>query len=269
MNLKIPADDARRINLHGVGDVVRPVDIDTGVTRFEQLTSLRIYRFLAGQVIDGEAEGDEVCIVFLSGDVTMEVRGKTTHRWTFEGRKDVFEEAPHAVYLPPRHSYRLTSRGDAEVAYARSSARGDLPPRLIRPREVETETRAGVRIRRLLGPGDAEHLLCSEMLLAGGTWHPYPPHKHDEDRAGEARLEQLSHYRLQPAAAFALARVYTGTVDEQFALLHRDTLAIDEGYHTVAVPPGCTLYSLQVMAGTGGAEGVSTDPRLSPSKPVS
>ncbi len=260
MNLKISADDTRRIHLPGVGEVARPVDVDTNLTGFRHLTSLRVYKFLQGQTIDGEAEGDEVCIVFMSGDATFAVEGETSHVWTVEGRKDVFEAAPFVVYLPPRHSYRLTPHGDAEIAYARSSAQGNFPPRLIRPAEVRTESHAGVRVRSLLPPGAAEHLLCSEVVQSG-VWFPYPPHKHDENAGNEVALEQLSHYRLNPAA-FALARVYNEDSEEAFTLLHRDTLAIGKGYHTVAVPPGCTLYGLHLMAGAGSAYGVSTDPAL-------
>lgn len=123
MNQRIPADNSRRIHLHGVGDVARPVDIDSSITGFKFLKSLRIYCFLPDQVIDGEAEEDEVCIVFMSGEATMEVSGEHTYQWHLQGRTSVFGNAPHVVYLPPHHSYRLTSHTKTEVAYARARER--------------------------------------------------------------------------------------------------------------------------------------------------
>ena len=245
--MKLPSNDQNLIHLHGVGDVVRPVDIDGTKTSFDYLKSLRIYRFEAGQVIDGEAEGDEVCIVFMSGDVTMEVMGEKNHTWEIEGRANPFESAPHVVYLPPHYSYRLTPKGTAEVAYARSSARGKISPYFQRPEDIKTESQPERELRYLLP--EAEHLICVETVNRG--WSPYPPHKHDQDTENEAGLEQLSYHLFESKDGFALARIFDDDKDEAFVIKHRDTLAIKSGYHTLSITPDASVYQLNIWAGAG------------------
>jgi 5-deoxy-glucuronate isomerase len=245
MNKKIPSDYNRFITLENVGEVSRPVDIDQAVTGFSHLVSLRIYKFLPRQIINGEAEDDEVCIVFLSGDVTIEVMGKENHTWTFQGRKNVFDGLPHVVYLPPHYLYKLSPHTDAEVAYARAKAEGHLSPRLILPENIKTETLGeGLsehQVAHILQTGEAEKLRCAEICTRGGGWQPYPPQQHEG-------LEQLIYYRVTDANGFALTRLYGNNFDETMTLKDGDSLAIDEGYYTVAVPPDCTLYSLHFFS---------------------
>jgi 5-deoxy-glucuronate isomerase len=245
MNKKIPSDYNRFIMLEGVGEVSRPVDIDQSVTGFSQLVSLRIYKFLEGQVINGEAEEDEVCIVFLRGDVTMEVTGKENYSWTFQGRKNVFDGLPYVVYLPPHYHYKLSPHSDAEVAYARTKAEGRFPPRLIRPEDIKTESVGeGLnehQVSHILQKGEAEKLLCKEILVSGGHWQPYPPQNEG--------LEQLTYYRMKNPNGFALARFFDDRFDEAMTLKDSDSLAIDKGNYTVAVPPNCTLYGLWFLVG--------------------
>ena len=247
MNKKIPSDYNRFINLEGVGDVSRPVDINQTNTGFSELVSLRIYKFLSGQVINGEAEDDEVCIVFLSGDVTMEVSGKENHSWTFQGRKNVFDGLPYVVYLPPHYHYKLSPHSDAEVAYARAKAIGHFSPRLIRPENIKTEILGeGLsehQVSHLLQTCEAEKLRCAEIRINGGHWQPYPPQSSEG-------LEQLNYYRMKNPNSFSLARLDGEGFDEAMTIKDGDSLAVDKGYHTVAVSPDCTLYGLQFFVPT-------------------
>jgi 5-deoxy-glucuronate isomerase len=244
MNKKIPSDYNRFITLEGVGEVSRPVDINQSITGFSQLVSLRIYKFLPGQVINGEAEEDEVCIVFLSGDVTMEVIGKENHSWTFQGRKNVFDGLPYVVYLPPHYHYKLSPHTDAEVAYARAKVEGRFPPRLIRPEDMKTETVGGglneYRVSHILQKGEAEKLLCREIRVAGGHWQSYPPQQ-------SGGLEQLIYCRMKNPNDFALMRLHGKDSDEAMTFVDGESLAIDKGNYTVAVPPDCELYSLHFL----------------------
>lgn len=94
----------------------RPVDIDRAKATLETLVSLRVYSFAEGNVIDGEAEGDEVFIVLMHGaaDIAVAVDGKTVGNFTLRMDGD------RAVYLPPHSAYQLTATGDCDIAYARS-----------------------------------------------------------------------------------------------------------------------------------------------------
>jgi 5-deoxy-D-glucuronate isomerase len=236
MNKKIPSDLNRKIRLEGVGEVSRPVDIDQSVTGFSQLVSLRIYKFLSGQIINGEAEDDEVCIVFLSGDVTMKVTGKEHHSWTLQGRNNVFDGLPHVVYLPPHYHYKLSPHTDAEVAYARAKAEGRFPPRLITPGMLEqnvstrgTNTHQAVQILR---EGEAEKLLCREFHL-----------DQEHEQVFEKSLsEQLLHVRLSSPDSNAFAKLSNANE----TLRHGDTLAIDAGEQVTIHAADCELYCLRL-----------------------
>lgn len=232
---RILSDYNRFVNLEGVGEVSRPVDIDQSVTGFSDLVSLRIYKFLSGQIINGEAEDDEVCIVFLSGDVTMEVTGKENHTWVIQGRKTVFDSLPHVVYLPPHYHYKLSPHTDAEVAYARAKARGHFPPRLLEPKMLEPNVND--EAVSILREGDAERLCCTELYLSRGQ----------EQTFGELKHEQLVYARLDPTSSSAFAKL--SNMDELMRLTQGDTLAIATNEQvTVRVTDG-ELYSLHLSVG--------------------
>ena len=122
----IDSDDARMIDLHGVGLCPRPVDIDQGVTGFHRLKSLRIYRFEPGLDIHGDSEVDEVFILPLSGAWEMQITGAHP----LQARVSALGPT-RAVYMPPGHSYNLTPRGPVTVAYARAEAQGSVATRAL------------------------------------------------------------------------------------------------------------------------------------------
>lgn len=247
--MKIPSDPARRVSLPGVGEVPRPVDIDQRLTGFEHLVSLRIYEFSQGQTIDGEAEDDEVGIVFLSGQLSVAVSGEMSASWEVQGRQNVFSGPPYAVYLPPHHSYRLTLHTDAVVAYARAKAEGQLPPRLIQAEDVPVQESAEGQSYNIVVPKDAERLHIYETLTPSGGWDPFPPYKHDTASSSEEALEELAHYRLRPAHGSALGRIFDSDGETTLNVTDGDTVAVKHGYHTVAAPPDGQLYGLHVLAG--------------------
>jgi hypothetical protein len=209
MNKKIPSDPNRKIRLEDVGEVSRPVDIDQAVTGFSQLVSLRIYKFLSGQVINGEAEDDEVCIVFLSGDVTMEVTGKEYHSWKIQGRKSVFDGLPYVVYLPPHYHYKLSLHTDAQG----------------------TNTYQAVKI---LQGGEAEKLLCTEVYLT----------QRYEQVFERSLGEQLFYVRLSSPDSNALLKL--SNENEPATLAHGDALAIEAGKQVSIHATDCELYCLQL-----------------------
>jgi hypothetical protein len=186
----IEPDFDRLIDLPGVGPCPRPVDIDQGVTGFQDLVSLRIYEFADRTTIDGEAEADEVLIVLLAGAATVEVTGP------HEGSFQLDADGDWAIYLPPRHHYRLQPLAPATVAYARARPTSAEAPRAFRPSggvlaidepaerlrlrllpvEGETDASAGLgpeveRLAHLTGPvrvGDRDLPPAHTLALAPG-----------------------------------------------------------------------------------------------------
>lgn len=129
----IKADHDRRIPIHGVpGPVSRPVDIDQSITGFRDLRSLRIYRFDEGSVIDGDAEQDEVFVVVLAGSVEFTVSGTQSDHFELSAAGGLPARGCVA-YLPPRHTYRLRSHTESEVAYARATPDAPREPRAFAP----------------------------------------------------------------------------------------------------------------------------------------
>jgi 5-deoxy-glucuronate isomerase len=104
----------------------------------------------------------------------------------------------------------------------------------------------------LMGEGEAESLLVTEVQTPAGHWSSYPPHKHDRDALPEeSYLEETYYHRIDPARGFAVQRVYTDdrSLDEAMAVRNGEVVLVPRGYHPVGVPPGYRSYYLNVMAG--------------------
>ena len=262
---KVPSDYDARVWIEGTGHAERRLEITPARAGWNFL-SFRTYTFRRGQVINGESAADEMCLVLLSGAVTMEAAGQT---WHLDGRAGVFAGPPYAVYLPPGHTYKMTVHRDADCAYGRAPAAGKHPPRLITPDDATIEIRGGHnatrQITHILDPGDAEKLLCVEVHTPSGNWSSYPPHRHDhQNPPAEVDLEEVYYYRLNPADGWALQRLYTDdrTLDDVVVAFHGDAVIVRQGYHPVVVAPGYDLYYLNFLAGETPSWAAPDDPHL-------
>ncbi len=265
MEHKVASDYDARVWIEGVGEAERRLEITPARAGWDYL-SFRTYTFRQGQVIEGESAGDEMCMVLLSGSITIEAAGQT---WICDGRASVFAGLPYAVYLPPGHTYRMTVRADADCAYGRAPAEGKLPPRLITPGDTKVEIRGGHnatrQITHVLDPGDAEKLLCVEVYTPSGNWSSYPPHRHDvQDPPREVDLEEVYYYRMQPEDGWALQRLYTDdrSLDEVVVARHGDAVMVRRGYHPVVAAPGYDVYYLNFLAGPTPSWVAHDDPQL-------
>jgi 5-deoxy-glucuronate isomerase len=215
-----------------------------------------VYDLAAGHSL-AQATGDqEVCIVVLSGHVTVSAGDKGFG--TIGGRANVFEGPGWSLYVPARSSWAVMAEGAAEIAVCRAPAKGTLPARLIPPEQVGQETR-GVgsntrHVRNILPDTSphAESLLVVEVITPAGNWSSYPPHKHDQDNLpDESLLEETYYHRLNPPQGYGMQRVYTDdrSLDETVSFADRDVVLVPRGYHPVGAPHGYDLFYLNVMAG--------------------
>jgi 5-deoxy-glucuronate isomerase len=97
---------------------------------------------------------------------------------------------------------------------------------------------------------ECDKLIAVEVLTPAGNWSSYPPHKHDQQSAQEAALEEIYYFQTQ---GVAYQRVY-GTPDRAIDVLAEvgtgDVVLIPHGWHGPSMaPPGYDLYYLNVMAG--------------------
>ncbi|GGO03246.1 5-deoxy-glucuronate isomerase [Saccharibacillus kuerlensis] len=202
-------------------------------------------------------EGDECCIVALTGSITV-----TEGEHSFEGigtRESVFERVPtDSVFVSGGKSFRIEGVTKARAALCYSPSLTSLPTKLIKAEEVGTEQRGKYQNRRtvhnILPDSDptASSLLVVEVYTEGGNFSSYPPHKHDQDNMPhESFLEETYYHEIDPQQGFLFQRVYTDdrSLDETMAVEHGDVVIVPVGYHPVGVPDGYTSYYLNVMAG--------------------
>ncbi len=244
------------------GNVVRITPESAGW----EYVGFEVLRLEDGRTVERRADGEEVCLVVLSGYCTIST---ADDGWTgIGGRDSVFEGRPHAVYLPPGTEYRVEAVTYLELAVASAPARSGAEPLLVRPEDIEVEVRGSGNMERRIHPilmedRAAERLLVVEVITPNGHWSSYPPHKHDQDDLpNESYLEETYFHKIQPTEGFALQRVYTDdrSLDETLTVGHDDTVLVPRGYHAVSTPPGYDLYYLNVMAGPVREWRVKNDP---------
>ena len=188
---------------------------------------------------------------------------------TLGPRRDVFVDYPHALYLPPRTTFRVTAREATEIADGRATARSRRahPARVIRPEDCGFEIRGGGNATRqivdIMPPAfPADRLLVCEVLTPAGNWSSYPPHKHDVDRPpGEVKLEEIYYYRFAHPDGFGFQRLYDDRRDRTLTVAHGDVVLISNGYHPFVTAHGYNAYYLNVLAGTRRSMAASDDPR--------
>jgi 5-deoxy-glucuronate isomerase len=234
--------------------------------------SFRTIRRQPGEELTGQTGNEETALIWLGGRAEVEGFGEVGER------EDVFAGKPSALLLPPATGYRVRARTSLHLAIVSAPVESTLPARLIRPDEVRVEIRGkgGTerRIHWILSEKDeAARLLLVEVLTPAGHWSTYPPHKHDEDRAGvERALEELYYYRFNPEQGFAFQGIYTknspspsgggqgGGLNVSIRAHHDDLVLVPRGYHVVSAAPGYDCYYLNAMAGAVREWLFTTDP---------
>jgi 5-deoxy-glucuronate isomerase len=204
---------------------------------------------------------DEQIVLPLSGSAVVECDGE---RFDLSGRQDVFSGITDFAYVPRDATVTISSANGGRFALPAARARRRLPPRYASASEVPVELRgAGAcsrQVNNFCTPDSfaADRLIACEVLTPSGNWSSYPPHKHDEERPGEAALEEIYYFEVAPGPSgpgIAYQRVY-GTADRPVDLVaevrNGDVVLIPHGWHGPSMAaPGYDLYYLNVMAGPG------------------
>ncbi len=224
-------------------------------------SGLRIANLAAGGRIAFATGNDEAIVLPLAGGATVTCDGEAIE---LAGRPDVFSGPTDFAYLPRGSSVELESREGGRFAVATARAEQRLPLRHGAAAGVPVELRgAGAcsrEVRNFAAPMtfEAQRLIAVEVITPGGNWSSYPPHKHDEERPGEAILEEIYYYQIAAGPAgpgMGYQRVY-GTDDRPIDVLVEvrdgDVVLIPHGWHGPAMAtPGYHMYYLNVMAGPG------------------
>jgi 5-deoxy-glucuronate isomerase len=242
--------------------------------------SFQVRQLAANQSWSFRTGENELAIVNLSGCYAV---NSNRGQWTgIGGRKNVFEGAAHALYLPRQSGFTITAEQAGEYAVAWVPTDQDREPWLIKPEDVAIAVRGGDNVSRqindLLPSGSPVHrLVLVEVYTPSGNWSSYPPHKHDthiEDDQGnllEADLEEVYFYKIDKPEGYAYQRVYTDErsplhkagypIDALVRAQNNCAVLVPEGYHPVVSAPGYMTYYLNVLAGSAQTLANQDDPK--------
>ncbi|MEO7422574.1 MAG: 5-deoxy-glucuronate isomerase [Ornithinibacter sp.] len=235
-------------------------------------TGLRTATLAPGASLDLALTDDEAVVVPLSGGLGVEVfDGDRVEVFELAGRPDVFAGPTDVLHVPIGCSLRLVGSGAVTARVAVCLARVEAPsgrrPVHLAAEDVPVELRgagtASREVRNFGVPGvlDAQRIIACEVITPAGNWSSWPPHKHDEERAGvESELEEIYWFQTRStdehgSDAVGYQRVY-GTDARPIDILAEvrtgDVVLVPHGWHGPAMAaPDADLYYLNVMAGPG------------------
>jgi 5-deoxy-glucuronate isomerase len=175
------------------------------------------------------------------------------------GRPSVLSGPTDFAYLPRDADVVIRSAAGGRFALPAARCGARLPVRYGSVDAVGIELRgAGEcsrQVHNVCTPEtfDAEKLIVCEVITPSGNWSSYPPHKHDEERPGEAVLEEIYYFQVAPGPAgpgHGYHRVYGPGIDVLTEVRDGDVVLVPHGWHGPSMAaPGHDLYYLNVMAG--------------------
>ncbi len=202
----------------------------------------------------------EWIVLPLSGGCTVVADGET---FELTGRDSVFGGVTDFAYLP-RDTHAVIASG-AGGRFALTGARCDrvLPARYGPAHEVAVELRGTGNCSRQVNnfaaadTFECDRLIAVEVLTPGGNWSSYPPHKHDEEREGESKLEEIYYFEIaahdgRPGLGYQRVSPSGHGRDSDLLAEVRDgdTVLVPDGWHGPSIAaPGHDMYYLNVMAG--------------------
>ena len=223
-------------------------------------SSLRVLELAADGGATFETGEDEMVVLPLSGSCVVSCDGQS---FALAGRSSVFSRVTDFAYVPRDAHVEVSSAAGGRFALPGARATRRLSARYGPAERVQVELRgagqASRQVNNFCTPQafEADKLIAVEVLTPGGNWSSYPPHKHDEQRDGEAQLEEIYYFEVgagQGDEGIGYQRVYGSgpgrEIDVCAEVRSGDTVLIPHGWHgpSMAVP-GYDLYYLNVMAG--------------------
>lgn len=219
------------------------------------LLEVDMLKLSEGQQKDYNEAGKEYSLIILGGKCTVTGQGFEFNH--IGRRKNVFDGAATALYIPGNRKFSITADTDVTIAVCKSPCDIDTEPVLVNPEDVIIKDlgKNGWKRQAHFIVDErihAKHIYIGEAYVASGMWASYPPHKHDEDNMPtEGFLEEIYYYEFNKDAGFGIQRVYSkeGDIDETYTVKTGDFVEIPKGYHPFCCAPGYDSYYLWIMAG--------------------
>lgn len=229
----------------------------------KELSSWRV-RLDPDESVVFRSQDTEAVFVLQEGTGRLEVAGSL---WDVS-RTSVFDERATGFYLPPDSSLKITATTSLEGIIVTAAAKTGNAPTLVAPERIRVNQRGEADYSRevhdiFVDDPVVTRLMVGETFTPSGNWSSYPPHKHD-GKDGEPLLEEVYHYRLNPASGFGHQALYTAEGEWTIHMVRDgDAVAIPYGYHPVAAPPGYRLYYLWALVGEQRELALFEDPQHS------
>jgi 5-deoxy-glucuronate isomerase len=233
-------------------------------------SGLRVADLAPNAQVEIETGPDEALVLPLAGSATVHIGAVSVE---LTGRASVFDRVSDFCYVPIGSTVRIETATGGRFAIPTARATRRLEPRYVSADDVPVEIRgagqATRQVNNFCAPDtfETDRLCAVEVLTPAGNWSSYPPHKHDEDRPGEAVLEEIYHFEVESrldTPGIGYQRVYgPGPVDLCVEVRTGDVVLVPHGYHGPSMaPPGYPLYYLNVLAGPGARRSMafSDDP---------
>ena len=226
-------------------------------------SSMRVLHVNPGEGVTWSTGQSEWIVLPLAGACRVACDGET---FELVGRPSVFERVSDFAYVPREATVEVFSERGGRFALLGAVCENRLSSRYGNAEDVPVELRgagsASRQANNFASPDafETDRLVAVEVLVPGGNWASYPPHKHDEERPGEAILEEIYYFEIRGGASpgepgpGGYQRVYSSGADRQIDVLAEvssgDTVLIPYGYHgPTMASPGYDLYFLNVLAG--------------------
>jgi len=213
-------------------------------TKLEFLSYGRIIIGKDGGSVDVESQDEEIGLVCLGGNGTIQVEPQTYSASKYD-----------ALYLPRESRCTISSPGAFDLAEFAAPASKKYPVQFVRFEEVLKDpklvNKAGFEpyertIHTLIGESNvqASRLLAGVTFSKDGNWTSWPPHDHSEAK------EEVYLYTDMPSPNFGIHLNYTEFREMEMVVpvWDGDAVAIKKGYHYNVASPGTTLRFLWMMA---------------------
>jgi 5-deoxy-glucuronate isomerase len=235
-----------------------------------QWLGLDLLRLAAGERWNGKLDEQEAVLVMLTGICAVSIDSEAVTTWEgLGGRRHVFEGPATAVYAPRRSRIEVEAESRLELAIVRAPCEVTLSPGLVTPEHVKVKSSGAANWRRdvrlLVPPGGSltHRLIVGETITPPGNWSGIPPHKHDEIREDENRLEEFYLFKTQPQDGYAVQLVYDDHGGQGYIVGNNDLMSFPSSYHPTVAAPGVTVYYLWALAGQEKTYDVTIDRRFS------
>ncbi|HZG91869.1 MAG TPA: 5-deoxy-glucuronate isomerase [Pseudonocardia sp.] len=225
-------------------------------------SSLRVLDLAPGARATFDTGAEEMVVLPLSGGGAVACDGE---EFELAGRRSVFSRVSDFGYVPRDATVTVSSASGGRFALPGARCDNRLTARYGPAEKVPVELRgagqASRQVNNFCTPQafEADKLIAVEVLTPAANWSSWPPHKHDEERPGESRLEEIYYFEVDAPAGregIGYQRVYGSgpgrEIDVCAEVRSGDTVLIPHGWHGPSMAaPGYHLYYLNVMAGPG------------------